>query len=96
MLLSFNKISSLTCFVMQTILSDHMPVYAIKKREHECKEFKYCYGRSYKWYDTNNFTEDIRNHWKWEEFWQCDGNPDHELLWEIMVSSRRMVYSHYT
>ena len=70
--------------VMQTILSDHMPVYVIKKKERECKEFKYCYGRSYKWYDKNNFTEDIRNHWKWEEFWQCDGNP--ELLWEIIES----------
>ena len=66
--------------VMQTILSE--PVYVIKKKERECKEFKYCYGRSYKWYDKNVFTEDIRNHWKWEEFWHCDGNP--ELLWEIM------------
>ena len=61
-----------------------MPVYVFKEKERECKEFKYCYGRSYRMYEKDIFANDVLNHWKWEEYWLCDGNP--EFLWDIMSS----------
>ena len=67
---------------LNRILSDHMPVYIIKKKERERTEFKYCNGRSYKNYVKHDFIEDIRNHYKWRDYWLCTKNP--ENLWEIM------------
>ena len=68
--------------VLETILSDHLPVYIIKKKCRESKEFSYITGRSYKNYVKESFQYDINSHVKWKNFWECESDP--EKLWAIM------------
>ena len=68
--------------VLDTILSDHMPVFMIRKKVRELKEFKYIMGRSYKNYDIESFQKDIQCHPDWKTFWEMDSNP--ENLWKQM------------
>ena len=70
--------------VIGTILSDHMPVYMVRKRCCESKEYKYVTGRSYKNYDVDNFQWDIQSHPKWKDYWKRENEQNPEKLWEIM------------
>ena len=69
--------------VLDTILSDHMPVYVVKKKSREEKEFKYITGRSYKYYIKEDFQDNIIMHEDWASFWDHSEN-DPEKSWEIM------------
>ena len=68
--------------VLDTILSDHMPVYMTKKKARENKEFKYLMGRSYRWYEKEKFQKDLKDHNNWNNFWNVTRDPN--CLWEIM------------
>ena len=58
-----------------------MPVYMVKKKSQEVKEFNYISGRSYKKYVKENFQYDVQYHPLWESFWLCARDP--EMLWDI-------------
>ena len=69
--------------VLNTIISDHLPVFVIKKKTREKKEFKYTTGRSYRNYVVEDFQNSILGHTDWKLFW--DNNvEDPEKLWDIM------------
>ena len=57
-------------------LSDHLPIYVVKKKEREQKEFKYIIGRSYKNYVKEDFQWDILDHYDWEIFWNVERDPE--------------------
>ena len=63
-------------------LSDHMPVFMIRKKVSELKEFRYIMGRSYKNYDIESFQKDIQCHPDWKTFGEMDSNT--ENLWKQM------------
>ena len=68
---------------LNTIISDHMPVYVIKKKSREKKEFKYTFGRSYRHYVIEQFQNSIIEHKDWALFWGED-NFDPNFLWDVM------------
>ena len=49
--------------VIETDISDHLPVYMIKKKGRVSKEYKYIYGRTYSRYDKEVFQNDIIHHY---------------------------------
>ena len=70
--------------ILDIHVSDHMPVYMVKKKQREEKEFKYITVRSYKRYERECFQDDIIHHKDWGLFWDIGTDP--EKLWEIMES----------
>ena len=68
---------------MSIIISDHLPVFIIKKKEKEITKTTKFFGRSYVGYNKDLFQSDLRNHLKWNDFWSISDN-DPDLLWECM------------
>ena len=69
--------------VMDTILSDHLPVYVVKKKMREQKKCKFITGRSYRNYTKEQFQNSVVSHADWMTFWNSNEH-DPELLWEVM------------
>ena len=70
--------------VVDTDISDHQPIFLVKKKERISKDFKYITGRSYSRYDKEIFQEDILHHGLWDMYWNMNTN-DLELLWSYML-----------
>ena len=64
-------------------LSDHLPVFLIKKKQKTKPSFTYTKGRSYNNYSKDNFQNDIRTHPKWMSFWALEENKIEEM-WDII------------
>ena len=65
-------------------ISDHLPVFLVKKKQKLRSTFTFIEARSYANYDKQVFQEQIRYHPKWMDFWSYKENePD--KMWEIML-----------
>ena len=69
--------------VLDISISDHLPIYYVKKKPRECNPKKVTYGRSYKRYIAEDYQKDIIDDVKWEMFWRMEG--DVNKLWDIML-----------
>ena len=65
-------------------LSDHRPVFIIKKKQKETIKSTEFWGRSYTKYNKQDFQNDVRNHNGWNEYWEHD-NTDPGNLWDIAL-----------
>ena len=83
--LVFSDCSHISCSgVMNINISDHLPIYLIKKKEREkIYEKKEIWGRSYRNYDSSRFTA-LLDTVDWSEF---DDEETPDRLWEIMFSN---------
>ena len=75
-------------------VSDHLPVFVIKKKEREKTKFKSFLGRSYGSYDKDIFQEHIKGHYLWVDFWEINEN-DPDTLWEMMLHIIREVADYH-
>ena len=64
-------------------ISDHLPVYIIKEKDRESNNTTTFWGRSYVRY---NYQNDIRNHYKWGNYWTTNEENSDEL-WELILES---------
>ena len=70
--------------VLNLALSDHLPVFLIKKKQKFKPPLTYTKGRSYNSYNKDKFQSDIKNHPNWVSFWNLEeNNPD--MMWDIML-----------
>ena len=69
--------------VMNVSISDHQPVYYIKKKQREHNPKKVVMGHSYKNYDKDMYQADISMHQRWGDFWEP--GLDVNVLWDIML-----------
>ena len=67
--------------VLDIAISDHLPVFLIKKKSKTPSCSVPTKARSYINYDKQTFQENIKSHPKWENFWQIQEN-DPEEMWE--------------
>ena len=70
--------------VINTEISDHLPIFLVKKKERLVMEYKYMFGRTYSSFDRMAYQNDIQNHYLWNVFWNSNSN-DMELLWSYML-----------
>ena len=68
--------------IVDTIISDNLLVYVIKKKTREVLEFRDISGRSQRWYVCEGFQNDVLQDHRWKEFWDEESDPN--LLWTIM------------
>ena len=64
-------------------LSDHHPVFIIKKKMRNRKEYRYIKGRSYRKFNSEEFRVLLSNNDKWNDYWSF-GNPND--AWKLMKS----------
>ena len=69
-------------------ISDHLPVYIIKKKEKKKSTHSFIKARSYAKYDKQNFQEEVRYDPKWVDFWNVEENKPEEM-WEKMLEIRK-------
>ena len=82
--LIFSDCSHISCSeVMNINLSDHLPIYLIKKKERGKIYKKEILGRSYRNYDSSRYTA-LLDTVDWSEF---DDEETPDRLWEIMLSN---------
>ena len=82
--LIFSDCSHISCSGEMNInLSDHLPIYLIKKKERGKIYKKEIWGRSYQNYDSSRFTALLYTV-GWSEF---DDEETPDRLWEIMLSN---------
>ena len=62
-------------------ISDHLPIYCIKKKAQEHNPKKAIKGRSYRHYEKVNFQNDIINDDRWKKFW--DESSEVDVMWKI-------------
>ena len=65
-------------------ISDHLPIYYVRKKARECNPKKTIFGRSYKHYVKEDFQADIIDDMSWRNFW--DAGPDVNMLWDVMLT----------
>ena len=70
--------------VLSHMIADHFPIYIVKKKERNDKQFVYSFGRSYKNYNKDNFQNLIETYIKWRSFWNKTNDPN--ILWDLMYS----------
>ena len=69
--------------VIDASISDHLPVFVIKKKTKNPQTKTVINCRSYRNYNKQKFQDDVKNNRKWEDFWDKEeSNP--EGMWEIM------------
>ena len=73
-----------TSGVLDINISDHLPIFYVRKKSREKTPKKIVYGRSYKNYNVDVYQRDIVDDTRWELFWSCD--PDVNKLWELMYN----------
>ena len=65
-------------------ISDHRPVYLVKKQARNRISFVNTWRRNYKTYDRDTWCKRLEGDYKWREFWEIGDDPD--ALWEKMLS----------
>ena len=70
--------------VLDFALSDHLPVFLIKKKQKSKSTYIYTKGRSYNTYRKDDFQNDIKTHPKWVSFWDLEENKPDEM-WNLML-----------
>ena len=63
-------------------LSDHQPIYVVKKKQRDCRSRVEFSGRSYRNFDKGKFKDQLRS-CQWETFYKIE-NPDG--AWEFLLS----------
>ena len=69
--------------VLDIAISDHLPVFLVKKKAKIPSSSVPTKARSYVNYDKTTFQENIKCHPKWQMFWQIEENNPEEM-WDIM------------
>ena len=69
--------------VLDIEISDHLPVFLIKKKSKTPSRSVPTKARSYVNYNKTTFQENIKSHLKWETFWQIEENNPEEM-WNII------------
>ena len=67
--------------VLDYVISDHMPIYGIRKKERTHREYCYTEGRNMKNYMVDDFRSLIINDQRWLDYWIA-GNVGE--MWDIM------------
>ena len=70
--------------VLDIAISDHLPVFLIKKKNKIRPSYSFTKGRSYSTYSKEDFQNDIKTHPKWGSFWDLEENKPNEM-WDIML-----------
>ena len=69
--------------VLDYIISDHRPVYMIKKHARFKPSFVTTLQRNYRTYNKVNWENQIERDWRWIDFWNIKDDPN--KLWECML-----------
>ena len=69
--------------VLDVLISDHLPVFLIKKKSKTPSRSIPTKARSYVKYDKATFQENIKFHPKWETFWHVEENNPEEM-WDTI------------
>ena len=67
--------------VLDICISDHLPIYCLKKKAREHNPKKVVKGRSYKNYEKVDFQRDVINDSRWGKFWEEVYDVD--VMWKI-------------
>ena len=67
--------------VLDICISDHLPIFYIRKKTREHNPKKKVKGRSYKRYEKDNYQHDIINDNRWTKFWDESSNVD--IMWDV-------------
>ena len=78
---------------LDTILSDHLPVFMVQKKVREKTEFKFIFRRSYRNYVKEDFQNDIRYHKALGEFWNIKGDPE-KIMGDLRKNNSRITDFH--
>ena len=70
--------------VLDVNISDHLPVYIIKKKKRECHIKKCMYVRVHSMYSPDNFSNVIFDDTRWKSFWDLRLTPSE--LWELLIT----------
>ena len=70
--------------VLNVTISDHLPVFLIKKKQKIKTTFTYTRGRTYVNYRKDDFQADIKNHPGWIDFWLLEENKPDEM-WDMVL-----------
>ena len=70
--------------VLDIAISDHLPVFLIRKKQKSKPSCTHTKGRSYSNYKKDSFQNDIKNHHSWVTFWDLEENKPEEM-WDIML-----------
>ena len=65
------------------MISDHLPIFLIKKKQKHQTKTDTIKCRSYATYEKQKYQEEIKSHQKWIDFWEVD-KDDPEKMWDIM------------
>ena len=65
-------------------ISDHLPVFLIKKKQKQKSTSSFIKARSFSNYNKQSFQEDLLYHSRWVDFWDLDKDKPAEM-WEIML-----------
>ena len=69
--------------VLPVSISDHLPIYVIKKKDRPLKSFKTIKGRSYTHYNKDLLADLLLVDGRRVSYWCPGNNPD--ILWDIML-----------
>ena len=72
--------------VLDTIISDHLPVFIIKKKQKVPSSTSSIRARTYVNYDKTTFQEDIRWRPNWGNLWEIDKNEP-EKMWDVILET---------
>ena len=61
-----------SCGVLDYVISDHLPIYVIRKQDRNHKEYTYSEGRNMKSYKIEDFKFTIQRDIRWVQFWEAD------------------------
>ena len=67
--------------VLNIYISDHLPVYYVRKKSRERNTKKMVTGRSYKKNVKTDYQNDVRDHINWEDYWINGQNVNQ--LWDV-------------
>ena len=68
-----------TSGVLSTEISDHLPIFLIRKKEKETKEFNYINGWTYSRYDKEVYQNDVLHHELGNIFWNTESEDDYRV-----------------
>ena len=69
--------------VFSIMISDHLPIFLIKKKQKHKATSDNIKCRSYANYEKQKYQEEIKTHPNWTNFWQVN-KEDPEKMWEVM------------
>ena len=80
--------------VINIKISDHLPIFMVKKKQKTPSSSSFITGRSYANYNKETFQNDIKNHPRWLNFWEIEENKPSEL-WEIIFEIIKETANHH-